>query len=186
MVKRLALLGLVVGFSAAAGVASGAHRVAAAETHTDCITFDSSGNVIGITPNCSMTISAQGGAPQSMPGVDPCTGDPGTLTMTVTHQIYHINVDGAGDAWDTGTVNGGISFTPDDASAPSGSGAYANWFGDSFNARNMEQTFTFAASLQLTNGQHVAVHAVGHVTFAASNPITPVVAFDDFSATCTG
>lgn len=184
--KRLALLGLVVGFSAVAGVASGAHRVVAAETHTDCITFDSSGNVIGITPSCSMTVSQRGGDSQSFPGVDPCTGDTGTLTASVTHQIYHINVDGGGEAWDTGTMSGTLSFTPDDASAPSGSGPYANWFGDSFNERNMEQTFTFAAHLSLSNGQSVTVHEVGHVTFAATDPITPVVAFDKPSMTCNG
>lgn len=182
--KRLALLGLVVGFSAVAGVASGAHRAVAAETHTDCITFDGDGNVIGLTPMCSMTVVQQGGDPQVFAGANPCTGDPGTVAIAPSRSVYHINVDGAGDAWDTGTSTGTVSFTPDDASAPSGSGTVTNWFGDSFNMQNMEQTFTLSIRIQLSDGTHLTMHEVGHITFAASDTATPVVVFDKPGLSC--
>lgn len=135
----------------------------AAETHTNCITFDGGGNVIGLTPNCSQTVSQQGGVPpQSKPVVNPCTGDTGIVTLLVTHQIYHINVDGAGDGWDTGTMNTSVSFVPDDSSKPSGSGSSTAWFGDSFNAQNTVQTFTARVAVHFSNGQTAIMHEVGH------------------------
>jgi hypothetical protein len=155
-----------------------ATAASAAETHANCITFDSSGNVIGLTPNCSQTISQQGGAPQSFPGANPCTGDPGTATETPSHQVYHINVNGAGDAWDSGTMTSTVSFVPDDPSKPTGSGTSTNWFGDSFNAQNSVQHFTFNVSVHFSNGQNATLHEVGHITLT---PNGPGVSFDKFA-----
>ena len=183
--KRLALLGLVVGISAVAGVAGGAHRVVAAETHTDCIQFDSGGNVIGLTPNCSMTVVQAGGQSQSFPAANPCTGDTGTVTLGVSHQVFHININGALDGWDTGTQTGSATFTPDDPTAASGSGTNTGWFGDSFNMQNLVQHFTMSVRIHLSDGTNVTVHGVGHISFSASNSITPVVAFDKKSLNFT-
>ena len=183
--RRLALLGLVVGVSAVAGFATDRHHAAAAETHVDCITFDSNGNFVGVTPNCSMTISQRGGDSQSFPSANPCTGDSGTVTLSITHQVYHINVNGASDAWDTGTQNGTLTFTPDDPSKASGSGSWTDWFGDSFNAQNLVQHFTFHASIHTSTGQTVGLHEIGHVSFAATDPVTPVVAFDKPNLSCS-
>jgi hypothetical protein len=186
--KRLAVLGIVVAVGAIAGATSDRHAAAAAETHSNCIQFDQNGNFVGVTPNCTMTISMNGGQPESFPSVNPCTGDTGTIDIAISHQVYHINVNGAGDAWDSGTQSGTVSWTPDDASAPSGAGSMASWFGDSFNAQNMEQSFTFHASIHLSNGQTISMGEVGHVTFAAgsSSAPVPVVAFDKPTVNCGG
>jgi hypothetical protein len=176
-VKRLLFLGLILGL---AGVV--AAPLATAETHSNCIQFDSSGNVIGLTPNCTQTISQQGGTPMSFAGANPCTGDTGTVTLLFTHQVYHINVNGASDAWDTGTSNGTASFVPDDSSKPSGQGTWTNWFGDSFNAQNFVQHFTMNFDIHLSNGQTATFHENGHVSFT---PNGPAVSFDKTSATCS-
>lgn len=181
--KRLALLGLVVGLSTAVGVATTTHR-AAAETHTNCITFDSNHNVI-LTPNCSMTVVQQGGQSQSFPAVNPCNGDTGMVTLGVSHQIFHININGALDAWDSGTQTGSATFTPDNPAAPSGSGTNTSWFGDSFNMQNLVQHFTMSVRFHLSDGSSVTIHEVAHFSFSASNSITPVVAFDNKTLTFT-
>jgi hypothetical protein len=175
--KRVVLLALVLGVAAVV-----AGNAGAAETHSNCIQFDGSGNVIGLTPNCSQTISQKGGTPIQMPAVDPCTNETGILTLAISHQVYHINVDGAGDAWDTGTQSGTASFAPDDGTGPTAEGTWVNWFGDSFNAQNLVQSFTTNVSLALSNGQRATFHEVGHVTFT---PNGPAVSFDKPTPTCS-
>lgn len=168
------LLGVGVGLTPA--------LASAAETHNNCIQFDSNGNVIGLTPNCSQTISQESGqAPPPFEVTNPCTGQTGSLALVVAHQVYHINVDGAGDAWDSGTTSGTASFTPDGTSTPTAQGSWTNWFGDSFNAQNVVQTFTIDINLKSAGGGTVVVHETGHVTFTPSGPS---VFFDKFSASC--
>jgi hypothetical protein len=175
--KRVILLTLVVGIAAAA-----TGNASAAETHSNCIQFDGNGNVIGLTPNCTQTVSQKGGTPMQMPTVDPCTGETGVLTLAISHQIYHINVNGADDAWDTGTMNGMATFAPDDGTGPTAQGSWVNWFGDSFNAKNLVQHFTFNLALQLSNGQKVTFHETAHMSFT---PNGPAVSFDKVAASCS-
>lgn len=177
--KKFTVLCFVAGLFLAAGLPL-AGPAAAAETHSNCINFDPYGNAT-LTPNCTQTISVAGGGSQSFPAADPCTGDPGLVTQTVSRQVYHINVDGAGDAWDSGTINGTVAFAPTDSSKASGAGTFTIWFGDSFNAKNMVQTFTASNRLQLSNGQHLTIHGTGHVTFT---PNGPAVSFDKRTITC--
>jgi hypothetical protein len=168
MRKYFALL--AIGAAVALGVT--VPGVASAETHSNCATFDNNGNIISVTPNCTQTISVQGGQPQSMSVVNPCNGDSGTVTMGITHQIFHINVNGAGDLWITGTQNGPVSFTPIDPTAASGKGAWASWFGGSSNNRNSVMTDTINLDLHLTSGQELTLHAVDHVTITGTGTIT--------------
>ena len=163
-----AVLGVVVGFMAVVGPAQGGM---AAETHTNCIIFDASGNMIGLTPNCTQTMVQAGGDPQSMPVHNPCTGDAGILTQTPNRQVFHITVNGASDAWDTGTMNGTATFAPTDPSAPSGSGKFATWFGDEFNAQNTVQHFTSNIELHLSNGQTVKAHIQAQFTMTPSGAV---------------
>jgi hypothetical protein len=161
--RRFAVLLAAAAFAAAAAIA--APISVFAETHANCATFDNFGNVLSVTPNCSQTISVQGGQPQVSPGVDPCTGDKGTLTMATTHQVFHVNVNGASDFWITGTQNGTITFTPDTIGAPSGSGPWAAWFGGGQNNQSGVLHDTFNAQVHLTNGQTVSAHVVDHFNF---------------------
>lgn len=169
---RPVLAALVVA-SVGAGAYVGAAPMAAsaAETHTNCATFDNNGNLISVVPNCTETISQQGGQPQSMPGVDPCTGDTGTLTMNFTHQVFHLTVNGASDVWNTGTQNGTVTFTPDNSSAPSGSGSWEAWFGASLNKQNAVLHDTLNTVIHLTTGQTATFHMIDHMNFAGTGTI---------------
>jgi hypothetical protein len=168
--KAAALIGvLACAATFAVGVPT---HAAAAETHFNCATFDDQGNIVSVVPNCSQTISMQGGGSQSMPGVDPCTGSTGTVTLTLTHQVFHVNVDGAGDLWITGTQNGTAVFTPDDAAAPAGSGSWAAWFGGSQNNRNGVLSDTFNVQVHFPTGQTATLHEVDHVTLSGTGTVT--------------
>jgi len=166
----------------AAGLVSAA-GTAAAETHSNCIQFDQDGNVIGLTPNCSQTVVQTGGPTQSSPGVNPCDPtDTGTVTIAISRQVYHINVDGAGDAWDTGTATGTVSFVPDVTTDVSGTGKFTNWFGDEFNANNLVQSSTFNLAVHLSNGQTATMHEVVHVTMTPSGA---AMSFDKPTGSCS-
>ncbi len=84
----------------------------AAETHQNCVVTDDQGNILSVTPNCSETSTYQGGQSSDPNSVNPCTGDTGTFTMYFRQNTFHVNVDGAGDLWATGTESGTVSFGP--------------------------------------------------------------------------
>jgi hypothetical protein len=145
---------------------------AAAETHFNCATFDNQGNIVSVVPNCTQTISMQGGGSQSMPGVDPCTGNTGTLTLSLTHQVFHVNVNGASDLWITGTQNGTATFTPDDPTAAVGTGSWAAWFGGSQNNRNGVLHDTFNLQVHFPGGLSATFHMIDHTTLTGTGTIT--------------
>jgi hypothetical protein len=164
-------------FACAASAAVAVPISAGAQTHTDCATFDSNGNIVNVVPNCSETDTTGAQPPQSQPSLNPCNGDTGMLTMTVTRSIFHVNVNGAGDLWVTGTSEGTITFTPDDSSEPSASGHTTMWFGGSLNNRNAAFTDTFAATLRTTDGHTVTVHGVDHTTISGTGTVTSTFSF---------
>ena len=169
--RGIALVGMLA-CAGALAVAAGPKDARAAETHSNCATFDNQGNILSVTPSCTETIQSDGGPPQSMPAIDPCTGDTGTLTILTRRSMFHVTVNGAGDVWVTGSQNGTVTFTPDNPSAPSGSGPWASWFGGSQNNRSSVMHDTFHAEIQLTNGQKVSVHMVDHVTINGTGTVT--------------
>jgi hypothetical protein len=119
LVRRLALSAITAGLMAAGGMVLPWHT-AAAETHTNCIQFDPSGSVT-LTPDCSETIHGVLGPPQPpLEVINPCNGDTGALSLDIAQAVYHITVNGAGDAWDTGTTTGTAVFTDDAGSSGSG------------------------------------------------------------------
>jgi hypothetical protein len=183
---RRVVLALVAALGCCAALmASAAGLAGAAESHTNCITFNPDGSVT-LIPSCSQTVAQAGGPSQSFASPNPCDpSNTGTVTIAIKRQVYHINVDGAGDAWDTGTTNGTVTFVPDDPTNPSAAGTYANWFGDSFNAQNTVQSSTFNAVLHTSDGQTIGMHEVFHVTFAPGNPVVPVVSFDKPTLSCS-
>jgi hypothetical protein len=164
------LLGLMVAASVSVGAYAALPAMGAfAETHSNCATFDNNGNVVSVVPNCSQTIHAPSGA-SSSPSTDPCNGATGTATMNDIHDIFHVNVNGAGDVWITNTDNGTFTFVPDDPTMPSGSGQWSAWFGGSLNNQNTVLTSTFNLTVHLSDGSVVTNHEIMHVTFSASGP----------------
>lgn len=144
----------------------------AAETHQNCAVTDDQGNILSVTPNCSETVTYRGGQSSDPNSANPCTGDTGTFTMYLRQNTFHVNVNGAGDLWATGTENGTVSFVPDDPSAPSGAGSVATWFNFNDNNRNGNTTFTLDVEVHLSNGQIVGDHEVGHMNFGPTGAVT--------------
>lgn len=160
--KKLAILAFIL--APGATMAALPVTAAAAETHSNCATFDNNGNILSVTPNCTQTIQQTGGQPMSEQVTNPCNNDPGTLTLDITHQVFHINVNGASDVWLTGTTNGTTTFVPVDKNEPSGAGHWTSWFGASLNKNNAVFHDTINLDAHFTNGQTVTFHMVDHMS----------------------
>lgn len=171
----------VTALAASGVIVTGSTHAFAAETHSDCITFDSGGNVTGITPNCSETVHVVSG-PNSMPAIDPCTGGTGVITLNDAHDVFHVTINGAGDGWVTGTDSGTATFVGDDG-GPTGSGTWTGWFGGEFNRNNTVMPSTFSVRLTLSDGTHVTVHDNSQFVLT---PGGAVISFDHPVATCSG
>jgi hypothetical protein len=121
----------------------------------------------------------------SGPSTNPCTGEPGTITAIATNDVFHVTEftsPGRDEFWVTGTSEGTITFTPDDPSGVSASGHFASWFGESSNNQNDVQHDTFNATLTGSDGSHVGVHMVDHLSTNANGVVT--VVFDNVTTSC--
>jgi hypothetical protein len=110
---------------------------------------------------------------------NPCSGAPGTLTLTYSGFV-HVTINKAQDEWDTGNLHGDFSFAPNDSTQPSYAGHFANWFGDSFNQNNSVSHFTLNLHGTGSDGSTLDFHQNGHVNVDANGAIT--LMFDH--ATC--
>ena len=113
--------------------------------------------------------------------VNPCTGAPGTVTGIATNGVLHMTTLANGTAHVTSTVEGTITFVPDNSADPSFSGHFASWFGDNVNAKNGASTSTFNAVLSGTDGSRVGVHDVFHLSTSAGGV---TIMFDKPHFTC--
>jgi hypothetical protein len=142
--------------------------VAAAESHVPgCIDPVTGAPVL----NCTFTQNVQGATqtfPTSLPCVDPPTSPPtGTLTITF-NAVFHVTVNGAGDAWITSTSTGNFSFVPFDPSRPSFTGHFTGWFGGSFNQNNLVVHDIFNVHGTGSDGSSLAFHIIDHMSISAS------------------
>jgi len=178
-IRPVVLALAVASLGGGAYLGSASTHVLAAETHSNCATFDNSGNILSLTPNCSETVQA---APSSMSSSspNPCTGAPGTFTMNDNHSVFHLNVNGAGDAWLTGTDGGRASFAAVPPGA-SGSGPWTSWFGAGFNKQSLVMSSTIHLSIRLSDGTSVTMRDVSHLTIT---PGGAVISFNKPTFTC--
>jgi hypothetical protein len=119
------------------------------------------------------------------PATNPCTGESGTITAIATNDVFHVTAftaPGRDEFWVTGTGEGTITFTPDNPGGVSASGHFAAWFGESSNNQNDVQHDTFSAVLTTSDGQHITVHMVDHLSTNANGVVT--VVFDKVSMSC--
>jgi hypothetical protein len=99
--------------------------------------------------------------------VNPCTGAPGTLTLTY-NAVFHMTALENGTYWATFTQAGAFSFVPFDSSQPSYTGHFAVWDGDNWNNRNTTETFTFSVHGVGSDGSRLAAHETEHLSTSAS------------------
>jgi hypothetical protein len=164
MRKLLAVIACLASFGLTSISAS------AAETHANCVTFDSSGNIVSAVPNCTQTMTVKN---QTVSGVsnNPCTGVAGILSFDYKNSIAHVTVNGAGDIWFTQTQTGSVSFVPADSGQPSYAGHITGWFGASLNQNNVVFHDTLNATLTGTDGSTITLHMVDHVSVSATGVV---------------
>ena len=139
----------------------------AAQTHSNCATFDNNGNIVSVVPNCSQTVVLHGET-FSAPDFNPCTGAPGILSQTLANDIFHVTVNGASDIWVTGTSTGWVTFVPTDSTLPTYTGHFTQWFGASLNKSNVVFHDTFNARVTGSDGSTITLHMVDHFSVSAS------------------
>jgi len=114
----------------------------------------------------------------SEPSENPCTGDTGTLTVDF-RGVIHTTAKDNGTFHITGTFTGTFTFTPDDPSAPSGTGPFASWFGENVNSKNFTATDTFNVVVHASDGSLVKEHALFHLTVNANGTVTSTIETDE-------
>jgi hypothetical protein len=119
---------------------------------------------------------------QVMPASNPCTGVPGTLTVTF-NDIFHVTISDTGFHFG-GTITGSALFVPDDPSQPTYTGQFTNVLNAHPNEENLQNAVAFFTSdieALGSDGSHLKFHGNGHTTLNANGVIT--AQFDNFFCT---
>ena len=113
------------------------------------------------------------------PAINPCTGVPGTLTVTFNLVIHMTTSDNHSGF--NGTVTGSALFVPDDPSQPTYTGHFTNVLNAHPNEDNLQNaTAHFTSDIEAvgSDGSHLKFHGSGHTTINANGEIT--TQFDNF------
>ena len=103
---------------------------------------------------------------ETFPSENPCTGDLGIVTVTY-NGVFHTSVDATGGSHLTGTVTGRFEFEPTDASQPSFTGRFTQWFGGNIGANGQGFWSTFSLTGYGSDGS--VIHFNGVMQFHYSN-----------------
>ena len=118
----------------------------------------------------------------TQPIVNPCTGVPGTESVTFKG-VAHTSVSVNGSMHHTATVTGQILFVPDDSSQPTYSGKFTAWDGQNGAlGATITSTATFHTTLTGSDGSRISNRGVFHVTLRADGTVTAAV--DRFTFVC--
>lgn len=107
--------------------------------------------------------------PPDANAVQPCTGVPGTLTITyngVAHSTFLTSGVGAGTGWATFTATGTFNFVGSDG--VNFSGRFTAWDGENFNLRNFATTAILVVHGTGSDGSSLRFHDVAHMSVSAS------------------
>jgi hypothetical protein len=105
------------------------------------------------------------GFTETFPDVNPCTGDPGQLTVTY-NGVFHITDDPNGGFHVTGTNTGTFTFVPDDPSLPSYTGRFTVWFGGNVTSNSDGFWVTFRVKGTGSDGSELVFNAVEQIHFS--------------------
>jgi hypothetical protein len=114
--------------------------------------------------------------------VNPCTGEPGTLTGIAKNGKVHATAQADGELWVTGTFGGTVTLTPAEPGGVSASGHFTSWFGVSLNQKNSVEHSTGTFHLTGSDGSTVKMHMVEHISTNAKGEIT--VSFEKARLNC--
>ena len=104
-----------------------------------------------------------------MPSNQPCTGVPGTLTLTfngVSHFNFLTSGVGAGTGWGTFTATGTLVFAQVDGVIFTGH--FTAWDGQNFNLQNFAATSILVVHATGSDGSSLTFHDVAHMSVSAS------------------
>jgi hypothetical protein len=115
--------------------------------------------------------------------VNPCTHENGTLTAVAANSVFHVTFfPNSDEFWVTGTGEGTVTFTPENAGGISASGHFAVWFGASGNNKNEVEHNTTTFVLAGSDGSHTVVHGTSHVSTNGNGVVK--VEFEKMTAHC--
>jgi hypothetical protein len=97
--------------------------------------------------------------------VNPCTGDPGTVTLNY-NGVFHGTVDPNGGFHFTGTLAGTFELVPLDSSLPTYTGHFAQWFGGNTTSNSDGFWATFNIKGNGSDGSTLSVNAVTQIHFS--------------------
>jgi len=101
--------------------------------------------------------------------INPCTGVPGTLTITyngVAHVTFLTSGVGAGTGWATFTATGTFAFAG--ADGVNFTGRFTAWDGQNFNLQNFAATSILVIHGTGSDGSSLTFHDVAHFSVSAS------------------
>jgi hypothetical protein len=98
----------------------------------------------------------------------------GLLTITVDNGVAHITVNGAGDEWDTSTLEGSFQFLTNDV-GPLYTGHFVEWFGDSINNRNAVSNAVINFVGSSASGGQIRLNVELHLRISVSGQLTMTV-----------
>jgi hypothetical protein len=108
---------------------------------------------------------------ERFPFGNPCTGAPGTATITF-NAVMHVTVltsgPGAGDTHMIGSETGDGVLTPTDPALPTYSGHFTSRFDDNDTLHNRTDTAILTIHATGTDGSTLAFHLVQHVSVSAT------------------
>ncbi len=107
---------------------------------------------------------------ESFPDVNPCTGDPGTVTITYNGVVHFTQLPN-GTSHFTVTQTGDVVFVPDDPSLPTSTGHGTTRFGLNSNNKNAAGTATFTVHLTGSDGSKQTFHLTEHFSVSASGVV---------------
>ena len=106
---------------------------------------------------------------QTSPSTNPCTGVPGTLTLTF-NAVFHVTINTAtGTGHFTETTTGSFVFVPDDPTQPTVTGHFASWNGENQNIQNFAATATFNLHGTGSDGSRLQGHFLAHISVSATD-----------------
>ena len=114
--------------------------------------------------------------------LNPCTGEPGTLTAIAKNGVFHETVQADGEFWITGTFNGIVTFTPAEPGGVLASGHFTVWFGAALNNRNEVEHDTSTFHLNGSDGSRITTKGTDHVSTNAKGEVT--VSFEKLRLSC--
>jgi len=122
------------------------------------------------------------GISQSSPAINPCTGDPGTLTETVKEGVEHSTANPDGTSHEVFVIRVDLLFTPNDPTAPRLIGTSTDTFEGNVNQRNATLSVAFAGQATGSDGSSVRFRGLVHLTVNANGTVT--VDFEIETARC--